>query len=36
VGDVLDELRSLFRSDCRDNADLNPLGEFVHATKMCL
>jgi hypothetical protein len=30
MGDVLDELRGLFRRDQSDGADLDPLGEFVH------
>jgi hypothetical protein len=30
MGDVLDELRGLFRRDRSDGADLDPLGEFVH------
>jgi hypothetical protein len=30
VGDVFDELRSLFRRDCGDGADLNLLGEFFY------
>jgi hypothetical protein len=36
MGDVFDELRSLFRRDCGDSMDLNPLGDFVTTTKMCL
>jgi hypothetical protein len=30
VGDVFNELRSLFRRDYCNDADLNPLGEFVY------
>jgi hypothetical protein len=30
IGDVLDELCGLFRHDCGDGVELNPLGEFVH------
>jgi hypothetical protein len=30
MGDVLDDLRGLFRRDCVDDADLDPLGELVH------
>jgi hypothetical protein len=30
MGDVLDELRGIFRRDCGDRVDLDPLSEFVH------
>jgi hypothetical protein len=30
MGNVLDELRGLFRRDCSDGADLDPLGKYVH------
>jgi hypothetical protein len=30
MGDVFDEPHGLFRRDCGDGVDLDPLGEFVH------